>query len=121
MSWVSSGVFVGDDVSVPWRIECASDATGEATMVASDSWLNDLCRKSLVEIGGGEASLLPGVSSASSAISISLRRRREFEEEVIEPEAVCSRHAEDSALSVSSDGCERENTVSCGENLSRID
>jgi hypothetical protein len=51
-------------------------------------------------------------SSASSAISISLRRRRELEEEVIEPEAVCNRHAEDSALSVRSADFAKENTVS---------
>lgn len=40
---------------------------------------------------------------------------------MIEPEAAWSKHADDNALSVSSDDRERENTVSCGENLSKID
>lgn len=69
----------------------------------------------------GASLLLVVFSSASSVISFSLRRRRELEDEVIEPEAAWSKHAEDNALSVSSDDCERVNTVSCGENLSKID
>lgn len=90
-------------------------------MVASDTWLVDLCRLSGCGNGACVSSLVVLVSSASSAISISLRRRRELEEEVIEPEAACNKHAEDSALSVRSADFAKENTVSWGENLSKID
>lgn len=90
-------------------------------MVASESWLKDRSRVSLPTDGACVTSFVAGLSSASSAISISLRRRRELDEEVMEPDAVCSRHADDRALSVSSEACDKEKTVSCGENLSRID
>jgi hypothetical protein len=57
-------------------------------------------------------------SSSSSAISISLRLRSELVDEEVEPEAVCSEHAADSALSLSSFAVPIEKTVSCGENRS---
>jgi hypothetical protein len=38
-------------------------------------------------------------SSSSSAISINRRLRRELVEEDVEPEAVCSEHAADNAVS----------------------
>lgn len=91
------------------------------TTVTSDSWLVLLCGGLVFENFPGASLLFAVLSSASSVISFSLRRRRELEEEVIDPEAACSKHAEDNALSVSSGACERVNTLSCGENLSRID
>ena len=75
----------------------------------------------LAEEGDWASRLSVAFSSASSVISISLRRRRELEEEVIEPEAACNKHAEDSALSVRSVDLDNEKTVSWGENLSRTD
>ena len=64
-------------------------STGDGTTVASDLMLPDLCLSS--DWGGGTgftvSSFMP-FSSASSVISISRRRRRELEEEVIEVEAV---------------------------------
>ena len=57
-------------------------------------------------------------SSASSAISISLRRRRELVDEEVDPEAVCSEHAADSVLSFSSFDVVMGKTVSFGENRS---
>ena len=100
---------------------CTLDTADGGTTVASESWLNDLCRMPSVGDCVCASSLPTVVSSASSAISFNRRRRRELDEEVIEPEAVCSRHAEDNALSVRSVGCATEKTVSCGENLSRTD
>ena len=88
--------------------------------MASDRWLKGLWGDE--SLAGDLASLsVAAFSSASSVISISLRRRRELEEEVIEPEAVCSKHAEDSALSVRSEDLDSEKTVSWGENLSKTD
>ena len=89
--------------------------------MASDRWLKGLWGGN--SLAGDLASLLSVVafSSASSVISISLRRRRELEEEVIEPEAVCSKQAEDRALSVRSEDLDSEKTVSWGENLSKTD
>lgn len=57
-------------------------------------------------------------SSASSAISSSLFRRKELDDEVNEPD-VWSMHADDKAVSVMSVGAAIENVVSYGENLSR--
>lgn len=57
-------------------------------------------------------------SSSSSAISISLRRRKELVDEVVEPDAVCKEQAAESALSLSSFATLIEKTVSCGENRS---
>jgi hypothetical protein len=51
-------------------------------------------------------------SSSSSVISFSLRRRRELDEEVRDPEAVCSAQAEDNAFSVKSSGEVRGKIVS---------
>ena len=51
-------------------------------------------------------------SSASSAISINRRLRRELVDEDVEPEAVCSEHAADSVLSFSSLEDAIGNTVS---------
>lgn len=71
--------------------------------MTSDIWLDLFCEISGAGDSAG-ASLFPGAfSSASSVISFSLRRRRELDEEVIDPEAACSKQAEDNALSVSSD------------------
>ena len=75
----------------------------------------------LAEEGDWASRLSVAFSSASSVISISLRRRRELEEEVIEPEAACNKHADDRALSVRSEDLAMEKTVSWGENLSRTD
>lgn len=72
------------------------------TTVTSDSWLVLLCGGLIFEDFPGASWLFAVLSSASSVISFSLRRRRELEEEVIDPEAACSKHAEDNALSVSS-------------------
>ena len=92
----------------------------------SDLWLPGL---SLVSVGAGtdggarvgaSVSLGAPFSSASSVISISLRRRRELEEDVIDPEAVCKRHADERALSLRSEASVRVRVVSF-ENLSRID
>jgi hypothetical protein len=119
LTWCSSGL-VGTEES-PLGGWGGVDTTDGGTTVASETWLNDRCRRSWTGAWVLAVSLGAGVSSASSAISISLRRRRELEEEVIEPEAVCKRHADESALSVSSDGFESEKTVSWGENLSSTD
>lgn len=80
----------GEGVSTSGEI---GEVTG-GTTVASDFWLPDF-RLSL--LGGNcgcdgcafclDSSFAP-LSSASSVISISRRRRRELEDEVIEPEAV---------------------------------
>lgn len=108
-------------------------SSGEAvggTTVASDLRLPDLCLVSVTDGGccscscscpcSFVSSFVP-VSSASSVISISRRRRRELDEEVIDPEAVCKRQADDRALSLSSDAWVRASTVSFGVNLSRTD
>ena len=71
--------------------------------MVSDTWLALVCGISRFEGFWGDSLLLAVPSSASSVISFSLRRRRELEDEVIDPEAACSKHAEDKALSVSSD------------------
>lgn len=95
---------------------------GDGTRVASDLTLLGLCRAS--DWGGGigfGASYFVPFSSASSVISISRRRRRELEEEVIEVEAVWRRQAEDKALSVRSEALDRGSTVSFGVNLSVTD
>jgi hypothetical protein len=97
----------------------ASDSVG-GTKVASDFMLPDLCRASDWGGGTGFSSSLP-FSSASSVISINRRRRRELEEEVIEVEAVCRRHADDNALSVRSEALVNGRTVSFGVNLSVTD
>jgi ribulose 1,5-bisphosphate synthetase/thiazole synthase len=60
-------------------------------------------------------------SAASSVISFSRRRRRELDEDVSDPEAVWSAHAEDSAVSVRSSGEVRGNVVSCGVKVSVTD
>lgn len=94
---------------------------GDGTTVDSDLTLLELGRSS--DLGGGtgfDASSLP-FSSASSVISINRRRRRELEEDVIEVEAVCRRHAEDKALSVRSEALDKARTVSFGVNLSVTD
>jgi len=57
-------------------------------------------------------------SSASSAISINLRLRRELVDEEVEPDAVCSEHAADSVLSFNSLDVDMGKTVSFGENRS---
>lgn len=90
------------------------------TAVVSDRWLNASVSLSTVSVWGSSLLLTP-FSSASSVISTSLRRRRELDDEVMDPEAVCREQAEESALSVSSVETEREKTVSWGENLSRND
>jgi len=101
-------------------------SSGEAmggTMVASDLRLPDLF---ISVLGGGRcscsfvSSFVP-LSSASSVISINRRRRSELDEDVIDPDAVCRRHADDRALSLSSDAWDRASTVSFGVNLSRTD
>jgi hypothetical protein len=91
----------------------------DGTTVASELTLLELGLAS--DRGGGvgfAASSLVPFSSASSVISISRRRRRELEEEVIEVEAVWRRHAEDKALSVRSEALDKASTVSFGVNLS---
>lgn len=101
---------------------CSFDGVrGGATVVASERWLYG--RYGGMSLAGDLdwKFLSVACSSASSVISISLRRRRELEEEVIEPEAACNKHAEDSALSVRSVDLDSEKTVSWGENLSRTD
>jgi hypothetical protein len=52
------------------------------------------------------------VSAASSVISSNLRRRRELDEDVSDPEAVCKRQAEERAVSVKSAGAVRGKVVS---------
>lgn len=93
------------------------------TMVASDFWLPDNRRAS--DLGGGSGcwygSSFEPFSSASSVISINRRRRSELEEEVIEPDAVWRRHADDKALSFKSDAWAKTSTVSFGVNLSVTD
>lgn len=102
-------------------------SSGEAvggTIVASDLRLPDLCLVSVLDGGGCSCSFVScfvPFSSASSVISISRRRRRELDEDVIDPDAVCKRHADDRALSLSSDAWDRASTVSFGVNLSRTD
>lgn len=86
------------------------DSRWVGTAVVSDRWLNASVSLSTLSVCG--SSLLTPFSSASSVISTSLRRRSELEEDVIEPEAVCSEQAEESALSVSSVETESEKTVS---------
>ena len=117
----TSGVLVSGIWSLTEVDWCRLDGVrGGATTVASDRWLKGLWGDE--SLAGDLASLsVVAFSSASSVISISLRRRRELEEEVIEPEAVCSKHAEDSALSVRSEDLDSEKTVSWGENLSKTD
>lgn len=94
-------------------------------MVASDFWLPDRCLVSTLAGGCGSdlsfVSSFAPFSSASSVISINRRRRRELEEDVIDPDAVWRRQAEDRALSFKSEACVRGRTVSCGVNLSRTD
>lgn len=60
-------------------------------------------------------------SSASSTIPVSFWRRRELDEDVMEPEAACRRQAEDRAPSVNSEDAANAKMVSCGENLSATD
>lgn len=76
------------------------DSRCEGTAVASDRWLSASVSLSTVRDCGSSLLLAP-FSSASSVISTSLRRRRELEDEVMEPEAVCREQAEESAFSVS--------------------
>lgn len=109
------GLRSGDVVSVD-----GDGAVDGGTTVASDFWLPDLCRGWSSGLGGCASSLAP-FSSASSVISINRRRRRELDEDVMEVDAVWSRQAEDSALSVSSAARARGRTVSLGVNLSRKD
>lgn len=101
------------------------------TMVASDFWLPDRCLVSAIggDCGCGcgcdsgcslDSSFAP-FSSASSVISINRRRRSELVEDVIDPEAVWRRQADDRALSFKSAACANGRTVSCGLNLSRTD
>jgi hypothetical protein len=60
-------------------------------------------------------------SSASSVISLSLRRRKDEDEDVKDPARVPHIQADDSADSVSSDGEVNEKTVSCWTSVSRTD
>lgn len=97
---------------------------GGGTTVASDFWLPGLCRGSSVLGGDGAfplTSSFPPLSSASSVISIRRRRRSELDEEVIDPDAVWSRQADDKELSLRSEAWVRGKTVSFGVNLSRTD
>lgn len=57
-------------------------------------------------------------SSASSAISIKRRLRRELVDEDVEPDAVCKEHAAESVVSRSSFDVDIGKTVSWGENRS---
>jgi len=61
------------------------------------------------------------LSSPSSAISWSLRLLRELLEDETEAEAVCSKHAAETAVSLRSEGEVTEKTVSWGLNLSIMD
>lgn len=115
-----------DAISLSGDVGGSSGSTGgsmgDGTRVASDLTLLGLRRASDWGggIGIGASSFVP-FSSASSVISISRRRRRELEEEVIEVEAVWRRQAEDKALSVRSEALDRGSTVSFGVNLSVTD
>jgi hypothetical protein len=63
------------------------------------------------ERSSGTVDCLFASSSASSAISISLRLRNELVEEEIDPEAVCNEHAAESLVSRSSFDEAIENSV----------
>lgn len=102
---------------------CGLDAScAEGVTVASDSVLKVLWCILLPASWLGATSRSLGLSSASSAIFINFRRRREPEdEEVMESVAVWRRQVDDNELSLSPDGLEKEKTASWGENLSRTD
>lgn len=95
-------------------------------MVASDIWLPDLCLSSDWSGDGGcfgssvDSTFVP-FSSASSVISLKRRRRRELVEEVIDPDAVWRRQADDSALSLRSEAWVMAKMVSFGVNFSVTD
>lgn len=103
-----------------------SGETVGGIMVASDIWLPDLCIGSDWTGAGGcfvssvDSSFVP-FSSASSVISLKRRRRRELDEEVIDPDAVWRRQAEDKALSLRSDAWVMAKMVSFGVNFSVTD
>lgn len=81
--------------------------------MASDCWLYRLLFSAAASSDCVDASsLFIPFSSASSVISMSLRWRRELVEEGMDPEAACSKQAEDNALSVNSDAAARAKTVS---------
>jgi hypothetical protein len=116
----------GEDISTSGDV-----VEGGGTMVASDFWLPDRCLVSIIggdcgcgcdcDSGGSFDSSFAPFSSASSVISINRRRRSELEEDVIDPEAVWRRQADDRALSFKSEACANGSTVSCGLNLSMTD
>lgn len=114
---------IGEDFSASGDV---IDGAIDGTMVASDIWLPDRCLGSDWGGGGGsfvssfDSSLVP-FSSASSVISLRTRRRRELDEEVSDPDAVCRRHAEDKALSLRSEAWVKGSTVSFGVNFSVTD
>ena len=94
------------------------DVTRDGTMVEVDIMLAGL---SVISGGIDFVSSFPMLcSSASSVISISLRRRKELDNEAIEPLVVWSKHADEREPSVRSDGCAKVKTASLGENFSRI-
>ena len=103
---------------VPANCDCSGEAARSAFSATGGDVGRPLSLATLAVAGRESSSLTTDCllalcsSSASSAISINLRRRKELVEDDVDPEAVCREHAADSLVSLSSFAIAIVNVVS---------
>ena len=109
--------------SVSAAVDPISSLGPKSTAVSSRRLLSEAGAATLDITAVAPSALLRPIwpSSASSVISLSLRRRKDEDEDVKDPARVPNIQADDSADSVSSDGEVNVKTVSCWASVSRTD